>query len=158
MGPAGRDGIQGPIGLPGPAGPQGPPGEDGDKVEQSFNTLKPRVDWSLYLLQGVIMFCLLKTKAFKFLVKDKNREMKKKKSFYNLKESCQLQLWTPLYSKVFLYQCEASCPTAKTWPKVGHAAGQWCQAQQKISTEWLKKGKNQIVTVAQSKSRPQPEM
>lgn len=44
MGPAGRDGIQGPIGLPGPAGPQGPPGEDGDKVEQSFNTLKPRVD------------------------------------------------------------------------------------------------------------------
>lgn len=43
MGPAGRDGIQGPIGLPGPAGPQGPPGEDGDKVEQSFNTLKPRV-------------------------------------------------------------------------------------------------------------------
>lgn len=39
------------------------------------------------------MFCLLKTKAFKFLVKDKNREMKKKKlSFYNLKESCQLQL------------------------------------------------------------------
>lgn len=38
------------------------------------------------------MFCLLKTKAFKFLVKDKNREMKKKLSFYNLKESCQLQL------------------------------------------------------------------
>lgn len=32
MGPAGRDGIQGPIGLPGPAGPQGPPGEDGDRV------------------------------------------------------------------------------------------------------------------------------
>lgn len=35
MGPAGRDGIQGPVGLPGPAGPQGPPGEDGDKVGQS---------------------------------------------------------------------------------------------------------------------------
>ncbi|PWA29974.1 hypothetical protein CCH79_00009643 [Gambusia affinis] len=33
MGPAGRDGIQGPVGLPGPAGPQGPPGEDGDKGE-----------------------------------------------------------------------------------------------------------------------------
>lgn len=33
MGPAGRDGIQGPVGLPGPAGPQGPPGEDGDKVK-----------------------------------------------------------------------------------------------------------------------------
>lgn len=35
MGPAGRDGIQGPVGLPGPAGPQGPPGEDGDKVDIS---------------------------------------------------------------------------------------------------------------------------
>lgn len=34
MGPAGRDGIQGPVGLPGPAGPQGPPGEDGDKVKK----------------------------------------------------------------------------------------------------------------------------
>uniref|UniRef100_A0A672YZK6 Collagen, type XI, alpha 1b n=1 Tax=Sphaeramia orbicularis TaxID=375764 RepID=A0A672YZK6_9TELE len=33
MGPAGRDGIQGPVGLPGSAGPQGPPGEDGDKGE-----------------------------------------------------------------------------------------------------------------------------
>lgn len=36
MGPAGRDGIQGPVGLPGPGGPQGPPGEDGDKVGNIF--------------------------------------------------------------------------------------------------------------------------
>lgn len=28
------------------------------------------------------MFCLLKTKAFKFLVKDKNREMKKKTHYF----------------------------------------------------------------------------
>uniref|UniRef100_A0AAX7TBH6 Fibrillar collagen NC1 domain-containing protein n=1 Tax=Astatotilapia calliptera TaxID=8154 RepID=A0AAX7TBH6_ASTCA len=54
MGPAGRDGIQGPIGLPGPAGPQGPPGEDGDKVEQSFNTLKPRGPPGPTGLQGVV--------------------------------------------------------------------------------------------------------
>lgn len=38
MGPAGRDGIQGPVGLPGPAGPQGPPGEDGDKVKKKMIT------------------------------------------------------------------------------------------------------------------------
>lgn len=32
MGPAGHDGILGPVGLPGPAGPPGLVGEDGDKV------------------------------------------------------------------------------------------------------------------------------
>lgn len=32
MGPAGQDGIPGPLGLPGPAGPPGLSGEDGDKV------------------------------------------------------------------------------------------------------------------------------
>lgn len=32
MGPAGHDGIPGPVGLPGPAGPPGLAGEDGDKV------------------------------------------------------------------------------------------------------------------------------
>lgn len=38
MGPAGHDGIQGPVGLPGPGGPPGPAGEDGDKVSQEDTT------------------------------------------------------------------------------------------------------------------------
>lgn len=50
MGPAGHDGIQGPVGLPGPGGPPGPAGEDGDKVSQG--------DTSQHLQQWLLVVSL----------------------------------------------------------------------------------------------------
>lgn len=57
-------------------------------------------------------------------------------------------LCMPKYSRV-------KCPTP--WLKLGHATGQWSQANQQIYNRMVEQEKNQSAAMVQRNSRPQPD-
>lgn len=50
-------------------------------------------------------------------------------------------------TKCSLVKCEAVCPSAKAWPKLGHTTGQWSHVHQKTFNWTVEKEKNQSVTM-----------
>lgn len=58
----------------------------------------------------------------------------------------------PCIPKYYWVTFEAICLTAKAWPKLGHAAGQWSQAHQQVYYRMAEKQKNQRVAMAQAQT------